>query len=394
MILKKAFLIKELTEGFEKELADVVVEDGMIKEILPAGSCSSCAEEYDLAGKTLLPGMFDLHMHLYFSTDDFAANALRGQNNYVFDSIDYAKEMLRQGYTTIRDCGNPHYIGLALRDAIAAGIVDGPRIISAGMCISPFAKGNDTFPNLYYEVNSPEGVRTACRDEYAKGVDFFKYMATGSVANLTGVPGELISSREEIFALQAAADAMGVSAAVHCHGKEGIHYCAEAGIKTIEHASMIDEEEVELILKMGNRSAIIPTLTPVIHLYLREDCDGLPPIILKKIDEVYAHAKSLVSASRSGVLTGWGTDISCDFFRTHIGYEFKARESVGYSNIEMLQQVTINSAKILGLDDCLGTVKVGKIADFVVVDGNPASDISVMRKYPAMVFKEGKRVTL
>ena len=203
-VLTNARLIPELTEGFDGAMADVVVNGSRIEALFPAGSRAFAgAETFDLAGKTLLPGMFDLHMHLYFSSSNFAAVALRSHNDYLFDSIAYAHEMLEQGYTTIRDCGNVYYIGIALRDAVNGGVLPGPRILASGMCLSPAAKGNDTFPNLYYEVNSPDEILTACRKEYAKGVDFIKYMGTGSVANLTGVPGALVSSRRELFALHA-----------------------------------------------------------------------------------------------------------------------------------------------------------------------------------------------
>ena len=391
IVFRNARLIPALTEGYEGCAADVVVCGEKIEGIYPPGQAPKVGECVDLAGKTLMPGMFDLHMHLYFSSDNFAAVALRSQNDYIFDSIRYANEFLRQGFTTIRDCGNPYYVGIALRDAVAGKIVHGPRILSAGMCMSPYAKGNSTFPNLYYEVNTPEEILKACRDEYAKGVDFFKYMGTGSVANLTGVPGALISSRKELFALQAAAEDMGTYAAVHCHGVEGIRYCTEAGIHTIEHASMIDEDCIELILKKNGQTTIVPTLDPVVQMHRGFECDDMSQMSMQKIDEVYAHTGNLVQASRAGVLTGWGTDISLSFFAAHPGYEFDARREIGYTNLEMLQQATINSAKIVGMADRLGTVKVGKLADLIVIDGNPDEDISVMMKHPWAVYKEGVR---
>lgn len=389
LVLKNARLVAALTEGYDGETADVVLENGRIRELLPCGSRFEDCDVLDLQGKTLLPGMFDLHMHMYFSSDNFAAVALRGQNQYVIDSIAYLREFLRQGFTTVRDVGNPHYIGVTLRDAVSEGIVTAPRILTAGRCISPFAKSNDTFPNLYFEVNTAEEIRSACRYEYAQGVDFFKYMATGAVANLNGVPGAFISSQEELNALQAAAEAMNTYAAVHCHGTEGILCCARAGIRTIEHASMIDETCIEEILRQNGRTTIVPTLNPVIQIH--RDGGNMPPVICGKIEEVYRHTGQLVAATRAGVLTGWGTDTSYEFFRSNPGFEFDARREIGYTNIEMLRQATINSARILGLEDQLGTVRAGKLADLVVVDGKPDEDISAMLTYPAAVFKEGVR---
>lgn len=399
LIIRNARLIPELTGDLsvmmtDKGLmADLVIENGRFKEIAPAGSIEADgAEEMDLGGRTALPGMFDLHMHLYFSSANFAAVAQKTQNDYVFDSIRYANEMLRQGFTTIRDAGNPYYIGITLRDAINAGVITGPRIYTSGIILTPTAKGNDTFPNLYRELDDPSDLRQAVRAECAKGVDWVKYMATGSVANLTGVPGELITSIEELNALQAEADSRGVPTMVHCHGIDGIRLCAEAGINTIEHASMIDEEAIELILRNQGRTSIVPTLDPVVQMHRGDDCEDMPQIIMDKIDEVYSHTGDLVKATRAGILTGWGTDVSMSFFHNNPGYEFDVRSEVGYTNLEILEQATINSARILGVDDRLGTIEKGKLADLVVIDGNPDEDISVMTKLPDLVLREGRRM--
>lgn len=393
VVIKNARLVSYLTEGWNGGLADIIVEGRQIQQILPAGETEfPCdAEVLDAAGKTVLPGMMDLHMHLYYSTDDYFALGAMGQNQHLFNSIRSANEFLRQGFTTIRDCGNVFGIGIALRDAVSAGIIKGPRILTAGQCLTPYAKGNGTFPSLYCEVNTPEEILKACRKEYAEGVDFIKYMATGSVANLNGEPGELISSGEEIFALQSAADSLGAYVGVHCHGKEGIRLCAEAGIRTIEHASMIDGDCIDLILQKGGRSAIVPTLDPVVQIHRGYMCGNVPPAISEKIDQVYAHTANLVEATRAGVVTGWGTDCSFDFFSHNVGYEFDARREIGYTNEEILRQATIDSARILGLQDKLGTLAVGKLADMIVVDGKPDEDISAMYSYPVAVFKEGSR---
>ncbi|MBR0159857.1 MAG: amidohydrolase family protein [Oscillospiraceae bacterium] len=392
-LFRNARVIPYLTEGFSGSLADLLVEGRFVKAILPVGT-ADCPEEteiLDLHGKTVLPGLFDLHMHLYFSTEDFHVLGAKSQNEYVFDAIRYAGEFLRQGFTTIRDCGNVFDIGIALRDAVVAGTVPGPRIFTAGKCLTPTAKGNSTFPNLYDEVNTPEEILKAVRKEHAKGVDFIKYMATGSVANLNGEPGELITTRAEVFALQAAAESVGKYAGVHCHGKEGILLCAEAGIRTVEHASMMDDECIELILRKGGKTSIVPTLDPVVQLHRGHECGALPPALFRKIDQVYAHAADLVRATRAGVLTGWGTDSSCSFYARNVGYEFDVRREVGYTNEEILKQATINSARILGLEDCLGTLRAGKLADLVIVEGNPDEDILAMCRYPWAVYLEGRR---
>jgi len=390
--LKNCKLIKELVEGFDDEKADILIEDNKIKKIYPVNHDFKDIKVIDLKNNTLLPGLIDLHMHLMFKHDDYPALVSRNQNQYLLDSIDYANKYLKQGYTTIRDCGNDFYVGVALRDAIEEGIIVGPRVITSGKCISPFAKGNSTFGSLYYEVNSPEEITAAVRDEVAKGVDFIKYMVTGSVANLKGKPGQLITSREEIRALCKAAQTLEVDTAAHCHGEEGIKICAEEGITTIEHASFITEESIGIILDKGCKTSIVPTLTPVVSIHTALQKSTRSDIAIK-IEEVYNATSRLVKATRAGVLTGWGTDMELKFLMENPGYEFLARKEVGYSNIEILEQATINSAKIIHLEDKIGTIKEGKLADLIVVNGDPKEDIKVMANNPLCVIKNGDIIT-
>ena len=387
MIIKNARLVPFLTEGYEGEYADVYTEENEISDLRPAGTCEYF--DVDARGMTLLPGLMDLHMHFYFSTGDFYALAAENHNQHFVDAIAYAKFFLDSGYTVIRDCGNPDGIGVAVRDAIASGIIEGPRVFTAGKCITPTAKGNDTFPSLYDEVDDPAAVMGICRKEYSDGIDFLKYMATGSVANRTGVPGALITTREELFAMQAAADSLGTYVGVHCHGTEGIKFCIEAGIRTIEHASFMTDECIRMILERGNQTALIPTLSPVCQLY--EDTNS-PKWLRDKIPAIWDAAKMLVKAERSGVRLGWGTDQSMATYKKDIGYEFHARKQAGFTEEEMLKQATINSAEIMGIADRYGTVKPGKNADLILISGNPDKDISVMSERPALVMKDGKIV--
>lgn len=395
IVFRNARLIPILTEGYEGSMADVAISEGRIEGIYPAGHAFAACEEIDIQGRTLMPGMMDLHMHMYFTDDNFAAVALKTHNQHFISSIEYLNAFLDNGFTTVRDCGNIGYIGVAVRDGIARGVIDGPRVFTAGYCISPTAKGNFTFPGLYDEVDNINDIMGVCRKEFVEGIDFLKYMGTGSVANLTGEPGALVASREEIFAMQHAAEVLGTYVGVHCHGTSGIKYCVEAGVKTIEHASFMTDECIDMILERGNKTCLIPTLSPVVEIF--EDVDGVVPAYLKaKIGSIYEAAKMLVTSERRGLLLGWGTDCSMKFFKAHTGYEFYARKKVGFTSLEMLRQATINSAKILGLEEELGTVKAGKMADLIVVNGDPVEDITVMYDKPAVVMKDGsvKRRTL
>ncbi len=150
LVLKNCRLVPELTENFDGSTADVFIEDKYIREILPAGSGEyRDAEVMDMCGMTLLPGFFDLHAHLMFKNQDYNASMLRNSNEYLLDCLEHADVYLRHGYTTIRDCGNDYYCGIAARDAVERKIVKGPRIITAGKIVSPVAKGNESFGSLY-----------------------------------------------------------------------------------------------------------------------------------------------------------------------------------------------------------------------------------------------------
>ncbi|MBQ6622367.1 MAG: amidohydrolase family protein [Mogibacterium sp.] len=390
-VIRNARLVSFLTEGYDGETADLLLEDGKISRIVPTGTIPASVPGYDAAGKTVLPGMIDLHMHLYFFTANFDKLAVESldPNRVILHAAEYAEEMLRQGFTTVRDVGNQFYAGILMREMVKAGHVKGPRIFAAGKCISPSANGNETFPGLYAECNDPASITRICREESAKGVDLLKYMATGAVANARGIPGALITTREELQAVKDAADALYLPVAVHCHGKAGIVLCAEVGVTTIEHASDIDAECTELLLKHGGRTAIVPTLGPIGLM----NAGLLGEAVAAKIDPLDQQQEHhpMVEANRAGVLTGWGTDVSLDYFAANPGSEFLLRKLRGYTPEEMLCQATRNSAKILGLEDRLGTIAEGKLADLVIVDGKPDEEINVMTKLPAAVYREGVR---
>lgn len=385
-ILRNARLIPELTEGFDDNIGDVSVDGKFIKGIYHAGTEFENCVEIDLQGKTLLPGMIDLHVHLYFSTINSAELEAKTQSKFIVDTLSYAKEFLKQGFTTVRECGSSRDSGIIARLATEKNIVEGPRVLTAGRCISPTTAGCDN--NSI--ADTPEEILKACRYEYINGADFIKYYATNSVTSSKGVPDGLLSSRREIFALQEAVNSLGIYAAVHCHTKSGIMLCIEAGIRSIEHASDIDEECIELIHKLGNKTCIVPTLGPVGLMR-----DGqLDEEVSNKIKMQPVKDHKMLLASRSGVLTGWGTDVTKEYYIKYPGSEFALRKERGYSNIETLQQATINSAQIAGLDDILGTIKTGKLADFVIIDGRPDEDISAMYRLPYAVYKEGIKCQL
>lgn len=391
IILKNCRLVSYLTEGYEGEKADIVLKEKFIEGIYPVGGApvSEDAQVMDMHGMTVLPGFFDLHAHLMLVNQDWNFLMMRPQNQYVLDCAKYAKEYLKLGYTTIRDCGNDYYSSVAVRDYIADGTLTGCRVITSGKILSPTTRGNASFGTLYKEVDSPADMMRVCREETEQGVDFIKYMCTGAVLNLGGVPGEMVTTPAELRAVVEAADTLGTYIAAHCHGTRGINEAVKAGVRTIEHASYMNEESAELMLK-HKTAGIVPTLA-MPYTLIKDYAGTTLPEFKAKADDALGHmVYSAKLASQAGVPVGFGTDVDLANATAHVGIEFLARAEYGMTPKEILCQATIDSARIVGLGDKCGTVKAGKWADLCVVDGNPDEDMGVMEKYPVHVFKEGK----
>ena len=390
LTLKNCRLIPELTEGFEGTAADIVLDKGLIEGIYPVGMAPAGegCETLDMKGMTVLPGFFDLHAHLPLVNQDWNQLKQTPQNEYVLNSARYAKKYLELGFTTIRDCGHDYYAGVAVRDYINNGTLTGCRVITSGKILTPTTRGNSSFGAMYKEVDSPADMLRVCRQETEQGVDFIKYMCTGAVLNLGGVPGAMVTTPAELRAVAEAAETLGTYVAAHCHGTQGIKEAVKAGIKTIEHASYMDEESAELMLKHGTYGTV-PTLA--MPYTLARDYSGatLPEFIAKSSDAIRHMVESMKLAAQAGVTVGFGTDLDFENAAKYPGIEFEARAEYGIDNITVLRQATIDSARIVRMDDRLGTVKAGKIADLVVIDGKPDEDISAMKQYPAHVFKAG-----
>ena len=389
ILLKNCRLIPALTEGFDGPCADILVEAGAIKEIRKPGCGSPVSgETVDLRNATVLPGLFDLHSHLGCFTlhppDMLAKSPLES----AFLAYAFAMAYLRQGYTTIRDCGSNYGTAVAARNAINNGRIPGPRIFASGLIVTPTERGNETFGPLYVEADGVEAVMKACRVEFKNGADFIKYMASGAFSNEGGDPGQTITTLEELRAAVSLAETKGAYVAAHAHGADAIKLCIEAGVRTIEHASFIDDAGIRMA-KDAQNCFLIPTLAVV-----KAALDAPPQVQEEAWGDIAAKEKATLAGIKvaydSGLPLGWGSDIDYEHFKMKPGYEFTARkELLGFDNLELLKQATIYSARCLGLESKLGTIKENKLADLIAVDGNPDEDIYVMEKTPVLVMKEG-----
>jgi len=392
MILRNCRLIPALTEGFSGPYADVRIEGTRLAALERPGILPPQADELDAAGKTLLPGLIDAHAHLNLYSQNVLDETVESPQTAVLHAYAYAKEYLRQGYTTVRDCGSSWGVASALRDAISAGVLTGPRVISCGRIITPTERGNNWFPLMYREADGVEGTLHACRQEFQGGAEFLKCMATGAFYNEGGVPGQTIVTEEELRIMVTCAARRDSYVAAHCHGAEAIDLAIRCGVRTIEHASFVRDESIAALAERDD-CFLIPTIA--VDKIPYDEPDSVPKHMWDKINTLTERAHARIRAAYcAGLPLGWGSDLDMENFVRRPGYEFEARrEMLGFEPLDMLVQATRNSARALRLEHEIGTVAAGLQADLILVEGRPEENIDVMRR-PAAALRAGTVVRL
>lgn len=397
LILKNCQLIKELTEGLAFDKADIFIEDDVVVRIEPSEkrladkeSFSNTCECIDLDGKTVVPGLIDLHVHLDCSGGDLLKENVTSDAYRVLQAAKFAQNSLAAGFTTLRDMGARNHIDIALRDAINDGYVKGPRLYVSGQMISPTEAGNDFFGTMYREADGPIEARKAAREQLKAGADQVKCMGTGSIMAPGGDPKDAIYEMDELEEFVKIARQLGTYVAGHNHAASGIKRAILAGVKTIEHASFVDDECIELLKK--EESYLVPTLSVVKDFADRAEGNSAHMKIKAK-NMCEAMITCLKKAYAAGLKLGFATDQGCGNFHGDNAMEFIYRqEMLGMKPLDLLIQATRYNAEIIGIDDAVGTIKVGKIADLVVVDGNPLEDISLMKNGIYKVIHNGEVV--
>lgn len=390
ILLKNCRLIEELTEGYSKSLGDIVIDNDKIVAIEEPGTIESFdGRVIDVEGATVLPGFFDLHAHLYCTELNLLKLDHKDMVETCFDMYKFAREYLCQGYTTIRDAGGPFNAVRGLKKAKENGIINVPDLIASGKAITPTENGNNEYTLLYSVADGAAEFRKAARKEFESGNDVIKVMVTGAFLNESGDPGQTITTEDELRALVEIANLKKSYVMGHAHGTEGIKLAIRAGLRTIEHGTFIDDEGIEM-LKDNPNCFMIPTGT-VSLVTVEEDTELLSGAAEKcKIYEEIE--KNCVNkAYRAGLKLGFGSDADYENFSKQPGLEFLARTDwYDFEYKDILLQATKYSAEIAGMDDVKGTIKVGKNAELVVVNGNPDEDIYVMREKPRYVFFNGE----
>lgn len=395
MIIKNCKLISALTEKGAPAMADVVINGKLIESIVPCGTTVDGEHDVlDIHGATLMPGLIDAHVHLFMGKRS-GGFALGDRDTiptqWAFDAYDFARFFLDNGYTTIRDVGDEwHFPALAVRNAVNAGIITGPRIYGSGVTIVPTTPGFDTFAFMCAFYNTADDVRKEARNQFFHGADFLKLYGTGSMLVEDSLPGKRIMLKDEIAEAVKIAEFHGSYCACHCHGAEGVSVMIDEGVRTIEHASFITEESCK---KLDGRkdAGIVPTIacsTPESMGITKEN----DPASYERFSRISAERDACIKNAYDNhdILMGWGTDMDIFTMEKMPYIEWQARkERLGCSNINLLKQATINSAILMGVDDKIGSVDSGKFADLIVVDGDPESDITAMYQKPLHVIRDG-----
>ena len=396
ILLKNCRLIPELTEGFGGTMADVVTDGDKIVEIAAPGEVKAFAggpedREFDLDGCTLLPAFFDLHCHLcYDALEDYSSMNDKEESYTCINAYRFAKEYLKQGFTTLRDAGTLDAVTVKLMKMRKQGVIDPiPDIISTCRALTPTNPSNDEYLKLYEVCDGPAEVMKAVRKQFESGADVIKYMATGCFLDESGNPGITIVTEDELKAAVEVAALRDSYVMAHAHGADGIKKCIRAGVHTVEHCSFIDDEAIEMF--KASDSYMVATGAIGLACMTEGSDESLSDAVMNKAIIYEQKEKDCVNnAYRQGLKIGFGSDIDMEDFMNRPGMEFRARtEWYNFEPKDIMLQATKYSAEIAGMDDVKGTIKVGKNAELVAVKGNPDEDITAMYSMPKLVvFKD------
>ncbi len=353
----------------------------------------------DLSKKTVMPGLIDMHVHLESETskDALVKRFTQNEADVAFQSTVYAKKTLMAGFTTVRDCGGTG-VNISLRNAINQGIVTGPRVLTAGKSIASTGghadPTNGSRKDLMGDpgpregvINSPEDARKAVRQRYKDGSDFIKITATGGVLSVAKDGSGPQFTQEEVNAIIETAKDYGMITAAHAHGAEGMKRAVLAGITTIEHGTLMNDEVMDLMKQKGTYH--VPTIIAGRSAAEYAKIPGYyHPLVVPKALEIGSKIQdNFGKAYKRGVKIAFGTDAGV-FPHGDNAKEFGYMVEAGMPAIEALLCAMQVNANIIGWGDKVGSLEKGKLADIVAVDEDPTKNISTMTKV-TFVMKDG-----
>jgi imidazolonepropionase-like amidohydrolase len=371
----------------------VIFDGGKVVSVGPASGAAVPAgvTPLDLSGSTCLPGLIDAHVHLTMNPGDTGFRGLGiSPERAAITGVKNAGVTLRAGFTSARDVGSFSYADVALRDAIRAGDVIGPRLEASGPPLSiTGGHGDDNLQPAEAEARGAgvadgvAGVTQMVRRNIKYGADVIKFMATGGVLSEGDNPQLEQFTPEEMRAIIETAHGLGRKVAAHAHGTLGIKNAILSGVDSIEHGSFIDEECIALMKQHG--TYLVPTLYLGDWLLENMAKIGLTPNMQAKAKVVIPEARRNVArAFKAGVKVAFGTDAAVYPHGLNAG-EFGVMVQLGLSPLQAIQAATINAADLMGWSDQVGTLEPGKFADLVAVNGDPLADVHILEKVKTVV---------
>ena len=378
----------------------IVVDGNTIADIQEGFISSNDFENYiDLRNHTVLPGLMDMHVHFggeYLSKAESPLKVEREMEAIL--ATQHALVTFKSGFTTVRQVGDSGLVAISLRDAINAGKVIGPRIFAAGKTIATTGghadptngKALDDYAYPLPEqgvVNGPYEVYTAVRRRYKDGADGIKITVTGGVLSPAKSGDNPQFTQEEVDAVVSAAKDYGMWVAVHAHGAEGMKRAIKAGVDSIEHGTFMDDEAMDLMIENG--TYYVPTISAGVWVAEKSKIDNFfPEIVRPKAASVGPQISgTFKKAHKRGVKIAFGTDAGVQKHGTN-WKEFVYMVENGMSEMKAIQSATMETAKLLRIEDKLGSIEEGKLADMIAVKGNPLDDISILENIE-VIIKDG-----
>jgi imidazolonepropionase-like amidohydrolase len=390
VVIRNANLLDPLKSELQGR-HDILIENGEIRRVSSeAIDAPASALVIDAGGKTVMPGLIDLHVHVIATQLNMSAQVSMPNVLITLRSVPIMEGMLRRGFTTVRDAGGA---GDAFKQSMDAGLVKGPRLFVSGRALSQTGGHGDVRPRsdfigldapcpccarvgaLSRVVDGVDALRKAVREELQMGADQIKVMASGGVASPTDPVGAWGYSEDELRAVVHEARARGTYVLAHAYMPDAIMRAVRCGVRTIEHGNLVNDEAATVMAEHG--AYAVPTLVTYDALASEGGDLGLPAASVEKIASVRADGlKSLTIFKKAGVKMGFGTDLLGESHRLQSD-EFRLRTQV-MSNQEVIASATVIGAEILNQQGRLGHLQPGAWADLLIVDGNPLEDISCL----------------
>lgn len=392
----------DVKSGTWRERVSIVVENGVIKSV---GPMTQAAGNVDLSRHACLPGLIDMHVHLTSETqpvvDSYRDRLSSDPQDLAYRSVKYAQRTLMAGFTTVRDLGAADGLNVSLKRAIAAGEIPGPRMFTAGKSIATTGGHADPTNNLSHflsekvgtpgpeegVIDSPEEGRQAVRQRYKEGADLIKITATGGVLSQAANGQNSQYTEDELKAIVGTARDYGFRVAAHAHGAEGMKRALRAGVDSIEHGTLMDDETIALFKKTGHW--YVPTISAGRYVADKaKDPNYYSALVRPKAAAIGPQLQATFArAHKAGVKIAFGTDAGV-FPHGENAREFGYMVEAGMTPLEAIRAATVHAAALLDQPGRLGSVEPGYAADIVAVEGDPLRDVKLLEQVK-FVMKDG-----